>query len=166
LTAPIRIASLIPDAMPSASLLLTTQHSVPGWWQLWWHSVSAYRQVNTPPLVRLVLLSSTAYLVSLLWIIFAFVAAARFRRAEPDSSSFLLVSAFVLAITVAVGSSSIAVYDQFLFLPAILWLWCERRTILRAGWPVRLVTLLCIGTFLWPWMTASLLSVASPVLPW
>ena len=163
---PRRKTFLISFATISAILLLITQLWVPGWWLEWWHSLSAYRQVNTPPLVGLVLGTKLAYLVSLLLLISGAVAAVRFRRAEADSSSFLMVCAFLLAVTVVLGSSSIAVYDQFLLLPAILWLWCERRTILRAGWPVRVVTLLGIGAFLWPWVMASLLAIASPVLPW
>jgi hypothetical protein len=161
-----RKAFLISFALVSAGLFLVTLVWVPGWWLGWWASLSAYRHVNTPPLVRLVLGSRAGYAVSFVWLIFGMAAAARFRRAETDSSSFLLVSAFVLAITVVAASSSIAVYDQFLLFPAILWLWYERRTILRTDWPVRVVTLLCVGTFLWPWVTASLLAIASPVLPW
>jgi hypothetical protein len=163
---PRRKAFLISFALASAVLLLTTQVWVPGWWLGWCRSLNAYREVNTPPLAQLVLGATAGHLLSLLWLIFGAVTAARFRRAEPESSSFLLVSAFVLAITVVILSSSIAVYDQFLLFPAILWLWRERRTILRAGWPVRVVTLLGIGTFLWPLLTASLLTIASPVLPW
>ena len=161
-----RRAFLISFVLASAGLLLATQIWVPGWWLGWWHSLSAYREVNTPPLVRLVLGTATGYLATFLLLIFALAAAIRFRRSDPDSSSFLLVSALVLAITVVVGSSSIAVYDQFLLFPAILWLWCERRAILRSGWPGRVITLLAIGTFLWPWAMASLLTVTSPVLPW
>lgn len=157
---------LISFTVLSAGLFFATQIWVPGWWIGWWHSLSAYRQVNTPPLVRLVLGTTAGYLASFLLLIFGIAAAARFRRTEAESSSFLLVCAFVLAITAVVGSSSIAVYDQFLLFPAILWLWCERRTILRSGWPVRVVTLLGIGTFLWTWAAAFLLTVTSPVLAW
>jgi Glycosyltransferase family 87 len=163
---PRRRAFLISFAVASAGLLLATQIWVPGWWLGWWHSLSAYRELNTPPLMRLVLGTAAGYLASFLLIIFGIAAAIRFRRCEADSSSFLLVSAFVLAITVVVGSSSIAVYDQFLLFPAILWLWCERRAILRSGWPARVITLLGLGTFLWPWATASLLTITSPVLSW
>ena len=161
-----RKAFLISFALVSAGLFFATQIWVPGWWLGWWHSLSVYRQVNTPPLVRLVLGTTAGYLASLMLLIFGIAAAARFRRAEADSSSFLLVSAFVLAITVVVGSSSIAVYDQFLLFPTILWLWRERRTILRSGWPVRVIALLAIATFLWPWVSASLLTVTSPALSW
>jgi hypothetical protein len=161
-----RKAFLISFAAASTGLFFATQILAPGWWLGWWHSLGTYRQVNTPPLVRLVLGTTAGYMASLVLLIFGIAAAARFRRAPADSSSFLLVSAFVLSITVVVGSSSIAVYDQFLLFPAILWLWCERRTILRSGWPVRVVTLLGIGTFLWPWATASLLTLTSTVLSW
>jgi Glycosyltransferase family 87 len=161
-----RRAFLISFALASAGLMLATQIWVPGWWLAWLHSLSAYRQVNTPPLIRLVLGTPTGYIMSFLLLIFGTAAAIRVRRSDADSSPFLLVSALVLAITVVVGSSSIAVYDQFLFFPAILWLWCERRAILRSGWPARVITLLGIGTFLWPWAMASLLTVTSPVLQW
>lgn len=161
-----RKAFLISFVVASAGLLLATQLWVPGWWLGWWHSLSAYRQLNTPPLVRLVLGTTAGYVASFLLVIVGVVAAARFRRVEADSSSFLLVSAFVLAITVVVGSSSIAVYDQFLLFPTILWLWCGRRTILRSGWPLRVITLLAIATFLWTWATASLLTLSSPLLSW
>ena len=157
---------LISFAVASTALLLATQIWVPGWWLGWWHSLSTYRQMNTPPLLRLVLGTTAGYVAGFLLVLFGLVAAVRFRRVEADSSLFLLVSAFVLAITVVVGSSSIAVYDQFLLFPTILWLWCERRDILRSGWPVRLITLLAMGTFLWTWATASLLTISSPALSW
>jgi hypothetical protein len=132
----------------------------------WWHSLSAYRQVNSAPLAELVLGKVLGRALGFLMIVLAIAVGVRWRRSSVDSPSFLLVSTFVMAITMVVASSSVAVYDQILLLPAALWLWSERRSILRADWPLRVISLLLLAAFVWPFVTGAALAVASPVLPW
>jgi hypothetical protein len=77
---------------------------------------------------------------------------------------FHLLSTFILLVTVVVLSSSIAVYDQILLLPALFWLYCHREGILRASRPVRIVALLMLGALFWPWTSATAIAFASPFL--
>jgi hypothetical protein len=157
---------LISFGLCIAVQLLATQLWLPEWWLGWWHSLAAYRQLNSAPPAQLVLGTVAGRVVGVISLALALLAAVRWRRATADSSSFLLVSAFVLATTVVVASSTIAVYDQILLLPGILWLWSERHTVLRADRPVRIITLVLLTAFFWPWVTASFLTIASPVFPW
>jgi hypothetical protein len=105
-------------------------------------------------------------LLGLVLVAFAGIAAVRWRRLPADSAQFQLLTAFVLLLTVIVISSSIAVYDHILLLPALLWLYAHREGILRANRPVRIVTLLMLGALFWPWVSATLISSASPFFFW
>lgn len=150
----------------SAALLLLTQFWYPGWWLGWWHSLPAYRQINTPPLAQFVFGKIAGGVVGVVCLGIAAVGAWRWRRAEVDSSEFLLLSSYILATSVVVGSSSVAVYDQFLLLPGLLWLWSERYRLLRAERLVRVIAVLMLATLFWPWAASVLLTVLSFVLPW
>jgi hypothetical protein len=97
---------------------------------------------------------------------FVLLAAVRLRRAPADSPTFQLLSCFVLLISVIVLSSSIAVYDQILLLPALLWLYVHREGILRATRPVRILALLLLAALFWPWVSAGAIAFASPFLSW
>ena len=77
----------------------------------------------------------------------------------------MLCTVFVLATTAVVLPSTIAVYDQFLLLPAVLWL-CERRDlILRGSFAVRVLALLAIGTVTWQWLAACGLVLTRLIVP-
>src|SRR5262249_53238923 len=57
----------------------------------------------------------------------------------------------LLATTVLTLPSSIAVYDQFLLLPAALWLYTQRSLILRGSLVFRLLTLITVAAVSWQW---------------
>jgi hypothetical protein len=147
-------------------LLLASQFVLPGWWWSWWHNLPVYRQYTPPPLAELVLGRVLGRLLALAMLGLAALAAVRWRRATADSPNFQLMSGFVLLVTVIVLSSAIAVYDQILLLPALLWLYSHREGILRANRPVRVVTLLMLAALFWPWITATTITIASPLLSW
>jgi hypothetical protein len=149
-----------------AALLIASYFVMPGWWLSWWHNLPAYRRYTTPPLAQLVLGNILGRLLGLVLVAFAGIAAVRWRRLPADSAQFQLLTAFVLLLTVIVISSSIAVYDHILLLPALLWLYAHREGILRANRPVRIVTLLMLGALFWPWVSATLISSASPFFFW
>jgi hypothetical protein len=148
------------------ALLLASHLVLPEWWLSWWHNLPAYRQYTTPPLAELVLGRGLGRLLGLAMVGLAALAAARWRRASADSSNFQLLSAFILLITVIGLSSSIAVYDQILILPALLWLYSHREGILRANRPVRIIALLALAALCWPWAIASALAFTSPFFSW
>ena len=149
-----------------AVLLLAGQLLLPGWWSSWWRNLPAYRQYTPAPLVELMLGKVLGRLLALTTVGIAALGAFRCRRASPDSSEFHLLSAFILVVTLVVLSSSVAVYDQILLLPALFWLYCHREGILRANRPVRVVALLVLATLFWPWASATAVAIASPFLSW
>jgi hypothetical protein len=149
-----------------AALLLASHLLLPEWWLSWWRNLPAYRQYTSPPLAELVMGRVLGRLLGLTMAGLAAVAAVRWRRASADSPNFQLLSAFILLITVIGLSSSIAVYDQILLLPALLWLYSHREGILRANRPVRIIALLTLAALFWPWAAANTLAVASPFLSW
>ncbi len=161
-----RKAFLISFVAASSFQLLVTELWVPGWWLQWWNVLPLYRRVNSPPLAQLVLGHVAGGVAAVVWLLLALYVAWRWRRRPADSSKFFLACSFMLAVTVILASSSVAVYDQLFLLPAILWIWSERRSVLRANWPVRLAALLLAGAFVWSWLIATLLTLTSPLLPW
>lgn len=144
-----------------SALFLASQLVRPGWWFSWWHNLTAYRQFTSPPLAQLLLGPVPALLLSLILLGLAGFASIRWRRYDADSSAFQLLTAFVLLITVIVICSSIAVYDQILILPALLWLYVHRERILRADRPLRILTILTLFALCWPWVSATAVAVAS-----
>jgi Glycosyltransferase family 87 len=157
---------VISFAVCMGALLLGSHLLLPEWWLSWWHNLPAYRQYTPPPLAELVLGRTLGRLLGLTMLGLAALAAARWRQASADSSNFQLLSAFILLITVIGFSSSIAVYDQILILPALLWLYFHRESILRANRPVRILALLTLAALFWPWAAAGAIAGASPFLPW
>jgi len=161
-----RKAFLIAFISSSAALLLFTQFWYPEWWLGWWRSLPAYRQINTPPLAQFVFGRIAGGVFGVVCLAIGAVGACRWRRAEADSSEFLLLSAYILGTSVVVGSSSVAVYDQFLLLPGLLWLWSERYRLLRAERLVRVIAVLMLATFFWPWAASVVLAILSFSLTW
>lgn len=157
---------LVAFVSTSAVLLGLTQLWYPEWWLGWLHSLPAYRQVNTPPLAQFIFGKVAGAVVEVGCIALGASAAWRRRRAEANSSEFLLVSSYLLATSVIATSSGVAVYDQFLLLPGVLWLWSERHLLLRSERLVRVIVLILLVTFVWPWITSALFTVLSFFLPW
>jgi hypothetical protein len=163
---PRRKAFLVAFVSTSAAMFVLTQLWYPAWWMGWLHSLPAYRQINTPPLAQFIFGKVAGSAVEVGCMVIGGVAVWRWRRAEPGSSEFLLLSSYLLATSVIATSSGVAVYDQFLMLPAILWLWSERHLLLRADRLVRVIALILLVTLFWPWLTSAILTALSFLLPW
>jgi hypothetical protein len=163
---PRRKAFLVAFISTSAAMFVLTLLWYPAWWRGWLHSLPAYRQINTPPLAEFIFGKVAGTAVEVGCIVIGAVAVWRWRRAEPGSSEFLLVSSYLLATSMIATSSGVAVYDQFLLLPAILWLWSERHLLLRADRLVRVVVLILLATLFWPWVTSAILTALAFLLPW
>jgi Glycosyltransferase family 87 len=156
---------LIAFCLSFGFLLLASEIWLPHWWLGWIHNLSAYRQTNSPPLAQLVLGRALGRAVSVVLVGLALVAVVRWRRCSASAPRFYLLLAYLLATSVVAISSSIASYDQMLLLPAILWLWVNRQSILRANRALRLVALLAIATLCWQWIIGPILAVASFLFP-
>jgi lysylphosphatidylglycerol synthetase-like protein (DUF2156 family) len=128
------------------------------------HSVHEYRRICPPPLAEFVLGREIGIVVSVLLLALAAFVCVRTLRTEPDSEAFLLTSILVIAITVVVLPSTVAVYDQFLLFPGVVWL-CTRRIPLRSRLPVRVLAGVTAAALLWPWIGACGLLVVALVAP-
>jgi hypothetical protein len=145
-------------------LLALAEAWLPGWWRAWLASLSAYREINSPPLLQLVLGKIIGRVAAVCALGLVIVTAVRWRGERAGSRLFLLVTVLVLSTTVVTISSSIAVYDQFLLLPALLLFWVERQGALRTRL-TRFAVLLMIITFAWPWIAAPLVSIGRFIAP-
>ena len=147
-------------------LLLISEIWLPRWWLGWLRALPVYRHYTMPPWADFLLGSVVARVLTWALLALALAAAVRWRGVPADSPRFFLLYAFLLAIAVGTISSSSAVYDQILLLPAALWLWFDRQSILRASRPLRIVVLLVGMAFLWQWIFAPVVAVGSLLFSW
>jgi hypothetical protein len=145
-------------------LLAITTWALPSWFAGWMHSVHEYRRICPPPLAEFMLGREVGIVVSLLLVMLAAIVCARVVGAEADAEAFLVASVLVLAITVVVLPSTIAVYDQFLLFPAAIWLY-TRREVLRRGLPLRLLGGVTAAALAWPWFGACALLILALISP-
>ena len=149
----------------SALLVAASTWMLPNWFSGWWRILSEYRRVSPPPLAEFVLGRVAGDALSLFLIALAAWLCWKKRREPADSEGFALCTVFVLGITALVLPSTIAVYDQFLLLPAALWLCIRPMRILRGSLPLRVLALMAIGALGWQWLTACGVAFASIVSP-
>ncbi len=124
---------LVSFTATTALLLVSSTWVLPTWFSGWMHALREYRQISPPPLAQFVLGRYPGIGLSLFLVALSGALCWR-KRAEPaKSEGFALATVFVLATTAVVFPSTIAVYDQFLLLPAALWLYTRRDRILNAA---------------------------------
>jgi hypothetical protein len=149
-----------------ALLLAAAEYVLPGWVWRFRDAVTTYRQYNdgaasvldvliTPewgrPLAGLTVLA----LAVLCW---------RFRRAAIESSAFNLMLALVLAVTVVIVPKA-APYNQVLLLPGFLLPVRGWGTLWQKSALMRLILMICGLLIFWPWLAASVLTIAWLFLP-
>jgi len=145
-------------------LLGVTTWVSPRWFVGWMHSVHEYRRICPPPLAEFVLGRSVGILASLgLVALTAFVCSKAVREGA-KSESFTVASVLVIAVTVVVLPSTVAVYDQFLLFPAVVWL-CLRRESLRCRLPLRLLGVVTAAALAWPWIGAGVMLILAGIAP-
>jgi Glycosyltransferase family 87 len=145
-----------------ALLLAASEFILPGWAKMFAQAIHEYRAYtgNQSVLDQLVnwafgpwggkVLVALAVLACapLLW---------RLRTQSSASESFGRVMALMMALTVLIVPMY-APYNQVLLLPAILLL-VRNRKILLNTWALRLVSLLTMLAFLWPWLASLTLTL-------
>jgi hypothetical protein len=146
------------------ALLVLSEIWLPRWWIGWWHQLPNYRLYDSPALAELVFGKIIGRAMAVGILALAALAALRWRNATADSAQFPLLIAFFLAASVVFVSSSIAVYDQFLLLPAALQVWINRQTIQRNR-TVRFATVLLAVAFLWQWIAAPVVAIIYGIAP-
>jgi hypothetical protein len=145
-------------------LLGVTTWASPHWFAGWMHSVHEYRRICPPPLAEFVLGRGVGILVSLLLIALAALFCSRAVREEAHSEPFIVASVLVIAVTVVVLPSTVAVYDQFLLFPAVVWLWTRREN-LRSRLPLRLLSIVTATALAWPWIGAGVMLILAGIAP-
>jgi len=155
---------LVGFAVTAFVLLGTTTWAAPHWFAGWMHSVHEYRQICPPPLAEFVLGRAGGVAISAMLVAGAAVVGWRERRESADSGGFVLATLLVMAVTVLVLPSTVAVYDQFLLFPAVVWL-CMRRKDYWSRVPLRLVAGITAAALGWQWLAASAMVILSLVAP-
>lgn len=156
---------LFAAAATSAIFVVLSTWMLPTWLSGWWRMLREYRKVSPPPLAEFVLGRIAGDALSLFLVALAAWLCWREQRRPADSEEFAQCTVFVLAVTALVLPSTIAVYDQFLLLPAALWLCLRPTRILRGSLPVRFLALLAVGALAWQWLTACGVAFASIISP-
>ena len=148
----------------SSVLLGITTWVSPGWFAGWMHSVHEYRKICPPPLAEFVLGRTGGVAVSVLLVAGAALVGWRERRETADSDGFVLATVLVIAVTVPVLPSTVAVYDQFLLFPAVMWLGIRRKDFWSRT-PLRWLAGIIAAALGWQWLAASLIVILSLVVP-
>jgi Glycosyltransferase family 87 len=128
-----------------------TSHWIAGWL----HALREYRQISPPTLTQFVLGRLLGLAVSLFLLTMSVLLCWRERHNTAGSEGFTLATTFLLASTALILPSTIAIYDQFLLLPGVLWLYTHRDRVLRGSWVFRLLTVTTMAAVSWQWFSSS-----------
>jgi hypothetical protein len=138
-------------AVSGVVMLGLSTWAAPHWIEGWMHSLREYRQISPAPLAEFVLGSFAGWIVSAILLVLSVVTCWRARCESATSQAFALATTLLLATTVLLLPSTIAIYDQFLLLPAALWLYTNRSLILRGSMVFRMLTLITVAAVAWQW---------------
>jgi hypothetical protein len=146
-----------------AAFLAGAQVLLPGWWRMFLEAVRQYRQYthNESVLDQLVNWSAGRFAGSFLAAAAVLLGGAflwRARKEPAGSPEFGRVVAFLTSLTVLIVPMY-APYNQVLFLPAILSLWRDRASLIRASRLMRVVYALSVLALCWPWIATIGLTV-------
>jgi hypothetical protein len=149
-----------------AILLAASEYVLPGWIWRFRDAIIAYRQYNDGAASSLDVLVTPEWgrPLAVLAVLALAILGWRFRRASIDSFAFNLTLVVILAATVVIVPKA-APYNQVLLLPGILVLVREWGTLWQKGGRIRPVLMICGLLFVWPWLAACTLTIASLFLP-
>ncbi len=138
---------------------------LPGWVSQFVHAVAAYRQYTQAASV-LDHLSNAQWgpMLSAALLVIVALLCWRLRQEPETSTAFMAVFSLVIAATL-VAEPSVSTYNQALLLPAALVVLKSAARLWNRNLPARLIWLLAAGVFIWPWISAAVLAVASFMLP-
>jgi hypothetical protein len=146
-------------------LFVVGEAVLPGWSSSWIHALLEYRQYNLPPLSQFAFGNIAGTLLSGALIVIAGVFAFRNRHEKANSPAFTITFAFLLTVTVPTIPSSIAVYDQILLIPAILWLISHKGKVVNGSVPLRTLGFAAAAVLCWQWVAAFALTLGSFAFP-
>lgn len=143
----------------------------PHWIQSWLHVLSGYHRYARPPLVKIVLATplgpglfdiAGAVLVAAS-VVIALALIWRHRAASLNSFEFWLTSALLLCITTVALLPGQAVHDHVILLPA-LFLFATRQRALTSNRARKVVLMLVLAVFAWPWIADIVLVALRPFM--
>jgi hypothetical protein len=152
-------------ATTSLLLLAISTWITPDWIPGWMYPLRLYRQLSPQPLSQFVLGRYPGIVVSVILLALSLRLCWLARHEAAHSERFTLATSFLLATTVLVLPSAIAVYDHFLLLPGALWLYTQRDRILRGSLTFRLLTLMTMAAVSWQWFSSVGVVVLHQVAP-
>ncbi len=146
-------------------LFVAGEWILPGWPTEFLHAVAAYRQyTNGGSLFDDLTSRIWGFVLSVAVSIMAAVICWRLRRESETSTRFVFAFALVMAVTLVLVPTT-SPYNQVLLLPGILLLLRDGRRLSKQNLPTRLLYAFAAVIFLWPWIAAVGLTIASFVLP-
>ncbi len=140
------------------------EYVLPGWISRFSDAVIAYRRYTGggSPLDSLMSRTAGPILAGML-VLVTIVMCWQLRRAPSSSQAFLLMLAFVLAVTTVIVPM-VAPYNQLLLLPAVFLIVQAWKELWNKSAASRVVCILASAAMLWPWVAALGLTAASLVL--
>jgi hypothetical protein len=160
-----RKALVLAFAGTLAFLLVVSEIVLPGWLRTWAHALFEYRHYDEPPLSQYILGPTLGNIVAGMLIVAVAILIFRARLAPADSTQFASTVALLLAITVPLVPSSIAVYDQILLVPAVLWLIARSAEIWNGGRTLRALGVIVSAAISWQWIAACVVGLCCVLFP-
>jgi len=160
-----RKAFLLSFAGTIAFLFLISEAVLPGWLSIWVRTLFEYRQYNEPPLPQYIFGPAIGTVVTVMLVAFAAILIFSGRRAHANSTQFSSTFAFLMGITVTVFPSSIAVYDQVLLVPAVLWLIVRHAEIWNGAKTLRALGFIASAAISWQWIAACVVGLCCALFP-
>jgi Glycosyltransferase family 87 len=147
-------------------LLIGGEWILPGWTREFRQALTAYRQYAGGFGSILTVLTNASWSLVLTAIILLGLGALgwRLRNQPADAPLFAFATALVLATTLVVIPMT-SPYNQVLLLPAVLLLVRNRRCLFSGHRLMRMAAILASVIFLWPYLLAVVLALASLLLP-
>jgi hypothetical protein len=143
-----------------AVLLVASEIVLPGWTMRFIAGLSAYQRYTASGTLGDLITPSGAFLLGGLGLVATTKLCWLTRRFEPDSVGFVIVSAFVLNLSVILFSI-VAPYNQVLFIPAVLLIVRYRRELWIRHRASRMMLIVAAVLILWPWAASLVLVPAS-----
>jgi Glycosyltransferase family 87 len=147
------------------ALVLAAEQVSSGWMGRFLSATRAYETYAADPsILQLLLPSWLARLVAVVLLAYLVVCCWRWRKAPAGAEQFAWALAGVASVTLAV-IPKLAAYNQPLLIPALLVLLARRETIWKTGLLARALTKGVLMCLIWQWVTATILSLGSLIVP-
>jgi hypothetical protein len=149
-----------------AILFAAAEYIMPGWIGQFVKAMAAYREYTGRPVSVLAVLTTPnlGLVLSVLIVVGLAVVCWRARGTRANEPAFALVSSLVLNVTLVVIPMT-SLYNQILLLPAVLLLVRHAAFLWRKDRLTQLMCIIAASLVVWPWLTASALSLAWLLLP-